>query len=1060
MRGRKWFWSFAALALMVGFTGSALAGTVGKIAGQVMDSKGQPLPGVSVTIEGTKRGAVTGADGSYFILNVDPGTYKLAASLIGYQKETRTDVRVQADFTTDLNFRLREEAVQLGEIVVQAERPAVEVDKTVSKFVVDAKQISSVSILKSTVDFVSLQPGVDVRGNSMIRGADLGSVGSGAGSDVAYYVDGVKLTHNDGRKTSLFTGINKTSVQELTVITGGMDAEYGNAQGGIISVVTKDGAQRYSGWAEYRFTPPGKKHWGRDVYEAALHKDKVLILDPATGRWTGQTKFSDPTWANEVDPVTGRQVHAREDYTDIQGHDLELSLQGPLGKNLSFIGTTRYTRQATASPGPFRATPFNTQNTLSLTYRPSPNLKVKVGGLYQQNDEWPRPQNWYSRTTLDGALKGLDYNGRNLFLPEDWTAQGRNTLKETMLYLNVTHTLSPKTFYELRISRTQSTKDTTGVPGITTDPVLDKDKWFVVDRKLRQFEKYDRTRYQFKGDVSSQVSKGHFLKAGFDITQYAVALSWFTFNSPQNREIFFVSRTPGQPDSPTNRAPVRPLQGAIYVQDKMEFQGMVVNAGLRLDWLSPREKTSQQPSMPFSPMYNTPVRYRNVPLKSARTHSLLSPRIGISHPITARSTVHFFSGLFLQWPDISYLFSEEWRGTVPDTDRNANGRIDPEEEFTGLSSSATVNGFHGNVDLKPERTLSFEVGGDWNFVSDYTASITTFYKSAKDQYRYSSDCQWFDPQRNGLITYSRALYNNGFEDVRGFDLNLKKPISKNFSFNVSYSLMWADRGWGGYDAWVKMVIPDSNYVASGNYWYTYRVENGREVPVPLTTAEIQTMGNRANNYLRNFGGVTINGAGNPTNSVGDPAGRGFVQVAKPLKDYGYTGAQDNLWLSVRSYWTGLEGFGGRDTRNQGALQVLYATPKDYGPPVNFLGNRLFGNWRANMIFRAVTGGAFNYSPPGKAQERRQGPLRTWIDASLEKTLSFKGGSEAVFFVEAFNLFNQKDSNTTGPDYVQAGLQIPRPDNPDYVKYGDELDRPGGRYLGSPRSWGVGLRMSF
>ena len=150
MSRKRWFWGFIALVLTVGFVGVASAGTVGKISGTVVDEKGQPLPGVSVMIEGTKKGAVTSADGSYFILNVDPGVYKLAASLIGYQKATKTDVGVKADFTTELNFRLKEEAVQLGEMVVQAERPAVEVDKTVSKFVVDAKQISSISILKST----------------------------------------------------------------------------------------------------------------------------------------------------------------------------------------------------------------------------------------------------------------------------------------------------------------------------------------------------------------------------------------------------------------------------------------------------------------------------------------------------------------------------------------------------------------------------------------------------------------------------------------------------------------------------------------------------------------------------------------------------------------------------------------------------------------------------------------------------------------------------------------------------------------------------------------------
>ena len=132
------FLGFLSLCTALALSGSAWAGTTGKIVGKVLDQNGEALPGANVVIEGQNLGSTADAEGFYVILRADPGLYTLKASLIGYQTESLTDVRVQADVTTEVDFRLEEATLELGEMVVKAERPPVEVDKTFSKYIVGA----------------------------------------------------------------------------------------------------------------------------------------------------------------------------------------------------------------------------------------------------------------------------------------------------------------------------------------------------------------------------------------------------------------------------------------------------------------------------------------------------------------------------------------------------------------------------------------------------------------------------------------------------------------------------------------------------------------------------------------------------------------------------------------------------------------------------------------------------------------------------------------------------------------------------------------------------------
>ena len=233
-------------------------------------------------IEGTQRGAVTDPDGFFVILLVDPGTYAMTASLVGYDAQRQTAIRVQTDLTTTVDFQIREAALELGEITVIAERPPVEPDKTTSKYIMSAEDLEAVPIVRDMGDFIELQAGVsvDAEGDEiMIRGGDR--------DHVAYIVDGVRISTTDsyGSRTGIGRALNKSAVQELQVITGGYNAEYGNAQGGVVSMVTRDGGSSYSGMLDYRFTPAGQKHWGANVYDSPMHR--------------GNNRWDNPDWVAE-----------------------------------------------------------------------------------------------------------------------------------------------------------------------------------------------------------------------------------------------------------------------------------------------------------------------------------------------------------------------------------------------------------------------------------------------------------------------------------------------------------------------------------------------------------------------------------------------------------------------------------------------------------------------------------------------------------------------------------------------------------------------------------------
>ena len=218
------------------------AGT-GKITGKVTDTQtGEELIGINVLVEGTTMGAATGVDGTYIINNIEPGVYSLVFSGVGYQKKIITNVRVSSDFTTTIDIQLSTEAIGLETIVVQATRPMVRKDLTSSQTNIDDSQIKTLPV-ESISQILSLQAGITkgAGGELHIRG--------GRSTEIAYNVNGVSAInpYDFGRTVQISTN----AVQEVSVVSGTFNAEYGNALSGVVNTITREGGSKYTGTFSY-----------------------------------------------------------------------------------------------------------------------------------------------------------------------------------------------------------------------------------------------------------------------------------------------------------------------------------------------------------------------------------------------------------------------------------------------------------------------------------------------------------------------------------------------------------------------------------------------------------------------------------------------------------------------------------------------------------------------------------------------------------------------------------------------------------------------------------------
>ncbi|MBU2493165.1 MAG: TonB-dependent receptor [Bacteroidetes bacterium] len=742
------------------------AGTTGKLVGRITDkATGDPLPFVNVIIMGTSLGAATDLDGYYSILNVSPGTYTLKASAIGYNSVTMENVKVSIDLTTTINFELSDTSIQLGqEVVIVATKPLIQKDLTSSTSIVGDDMISELPITEIS-DVLQLQAGVVVSqgGGLHLRG--------GRSGQVTYQIDGVPVT--DSYDGSTVVDVNSSSVQELQVISGAFNAEYGQALSGVINLVTKDGSNEFKGSVQ--------------AYAGDYISDKERAF------WN----------INDINPIAIRNVEA--------------SISGPILKDqLYFFTNLRYyyndgyifgkrtyltTDIANEIPGSGGSQFFITQNGDNefvpmnwsknyfgqgkLTYIVMPGMKVSFNYLYddknfEQFDGGTHDS--YNRLTPDNNTQRFEKSNSNI--------------------ISLNHAVSERSFYTLNLSyyfkdyRQYLFEDIyTGDPNNPTN---------YVDNDIHQRPPHN---YAVGGTDDQRFTRSS--------GTYSVKLDWATqFNKEINvqfggevkrNEIYFhdINLAPmvdqnGQRVNPYNVVipPLtsldndeylkNPLEGAAYVQAKFEAFSIIFNAGVRFDYFDPDGQVLSDPS---DPNIVNPLRPNNIFndlngngvldadqgetiktvsdrekywYKDASVKTQVSPRLGLAFPISDAGVIHFSYGHFFQLPRYQYLYENP--------------------EFEIADGSGNV-GLMGNADLRPQKTVKGEIGLQQQISDDMAVDVTVFFEDFRDlSGTQNADILVF----GGDKTYSQ-YQNSDFGSSRGFIIKFTKRFGGGFATNLDYT---------------------------------------------------------------------------------------------------------------------------------------------------------------------------------------------------------------------------------------------------------------------------------
>ncbi len=192
----------------------ASAQSTGRIAGKILDkTTGEPLIGANVLVVGTNFGAATDVNGYYVIANLNPGTYGVKASYVGYQSVTIENVMVVSGLTQEVNFKLPSKTIATKPVVIVAKTPLIQKSATNAIRIITSQDIQSLPV-RSITDYISLQPGVIVTGEGVhIRGS--------RPEETGYVLEGTNVKNPVAGGGGSLISVTPDALAEITLQAGG-----------------------------------------------------------------------------------------------------------------------------------------------------------------------------------------------------------------------------------------------------------------------------------------------------------------------------------------------------------------------------------------------------------------------------------------------------------------------------------------------------------------------------------------------------------------------------------------------------------------------------------------------------------------------------------------------------------------------------------------------------------------------------------------------------------------------------------------------------------------------
>ena len=809
-------------------------------------------------------------------------------------------------------------------------------------------------------------------------------------------VDG--MVFSDEITSRPYYRINPGAVERIEVIKGGFSAEYGNARSGIIRVTTKEGGGSYAGTVDIRYSPPGLKHFGPMAY-GGQSPIVIPFVEESAGAFTGndffegwnsyawealKTKyvgeehllhygkpyeaFALYLWRHrspdnlkrlrelsdqglvEVDLSKVADDDALFEYGNIPDWQGDLSLGGPIPyfRKVRFFFSHRQEQMEYALQ-----TPHDTYRehltTLKLTTHLTDAIKLNVNFLHGRQ----RGNDGREEPAVISAVPSNPFRAAHFpqaHGPEIFWAPHRLTpavQTRTGLGFTLTHTLSPRTFYEVIYSQMSTDFETLNdwrntyplgnqeFPEVTglhygrigTEAYLDAQVALGYYENWRDWAKikiggvwYDEApqgldlltwtgesvidylghnsndknesatrNYTLRASITSRINRSHKVKAGFELDRANIAEEYIQIIPIRGRGFYY-------------DANARPWRGAFYVLDNYERGGVTANVGLRLDWLQ-RDKmitldgrVEDKVNGPYSTYLKRAFDpgLDKLPWKS-NTITRISPRLAINYALFNSGELFFNYGHFYEWPDghNTYFYQRESGGYN-----------------LGIARL-------GNPRLRPPRTIAYELGYAQDLFNLLQLRLTGYYKETNDEYE---PAQFYFSFEGDPLPYYRLKYlmdvNMGYRDIRGLEARL--TLRPGPLLNIQASL-------------------DYQAVSKGRFGYETFFEDPERPPVPVSSDV-------------------------------------YHAIPRPV----------------------------------GRLQLAMKTPLNFGP--RLWGLYPLAGMNLNLLYTWRDGETFTWNPegnPGVKDNLKWRPYQM-TDLRFTKRLFKVGKVEPVLYVDVFNVFNHKN----------------------------------------------------
>lgn len=935
---RRTRWHILAL-LLVALPSVAFAQN-GRLAGTVTDAEtGDPVPGATVVLAGTQQGAATDAEGQYSIIGIDPRTYDVRVSFVGYTTQVVEGVLVTADRTTTLDFELTTEVIQGEEIVIEAEEPVVDRNQTTSRSLVTGEEISRLPAtdLQDVVSRTANSYSGFLRGSrrfetkTVIEGIDV--------SDAFYAITPTPnspggysgLTYNSTNKfsqsnASLFS-INPDIVSQVSVNTGATAASYTSGSGGVVAVSLAEGSGPITGSVTARISPqinqPGPDSlvfYTDEFTESYLETRDMLLADPAT-------------------EARGRLFSWTPDKYDVAAEpeaDVRFNLGGSITDRWTFLAAGQWFQTSGFQPNQFRR---RLGGTLKSSYNISANSRLTGIAIVEDNGLWG---SWNNRSYSDYwryYLEGVAQDDGGAYLGSlKWTqVLSQSSLVEVQAYRTYKRTRygyvdddgngytdpgedgdfidfrDPTAIAQYIGEGTSGLMFTTQISNSFANAGLGSQDNIAlrVAQPVPYSEDASNAVNGLRVDYSNQLNNNHFLQGGAELKLRSFAYDQIygidgigaTLNGLIDGEIV----EPYVPSSYERN----PYEIALYASDRIEYGGLIVNAGMRVEFVN---RDMEKIVDFFHPLVRDTITVAGRELarnyfnrgESVPIDVFLNPRIGVSHPIGERAAMYFSYARNQQLPPYTQLYNRY------------DGNNSTNQFFT-----------YQNPEQDPITSNNYELGVQWEFAEGWGADVNAYVR-AIDNY--------------GTLVFLAAN---------------RQPTEESTNFGIA-NYRWATS-------------------------FGYAEARGIELVVrrrPLELAEDVTLGLTASytystvEQARNSGSTTTSFADNDPD---DPMTQLPFEIASDAQ---------NFPINVQGGTSTLTG--GYDRRHRIVLRSVAGLPYEFSAG-------LTGSFESGFLYEQTIG-----ADP-RARELLTGPTNHQIDLRLEKRLSFTDRFGADLYVDVINL---------------------------------------------------------